>query len=84
MHAILGENSHVIEDVRPGEGGELVETILAPGDLDNVPDNQTEGEENGTKQNCPCEPFTASHFTSPKVDGVTQELWNQKLVLNTS
>ena len=53
LHRGLGQHRQRAEHPGAGEGLELVELVLSLADLDEVPDHQTEGEEDGAKEEDP-------------------------------
>ena len=53
LHGGLGQHRQGAEHPGPGEGLELVELLLSLADLDEVPDHQAEGEEDGAEEDNP-------------------------------
>ena len=53
LHRGLGQDGQGAEHSGPGQGLELVEPVLSLADLDEVPDHQAEGEEDGAEEESP-------------------------------
>ena len=53
LHGGLGQHRQGAQHPGPGQGLELVELLLPLADLDEVPDHQTEGEEDGAEEENP-------------------------------
>ena len=81
LHGRLGQDRQGAEDSGPGQGLELVELLLAPADLDEVPDDQAEGEEDGAEEESPegkffkLLPSRTSQIAMEEGVGVAQRLY---------